>query len=287
VTFVESDIPLPIPIASHEFHREFWSVHGLRHFIGTKLVEDDTSVALFGVFRSEALGAFPDALVLEASRVMGHLAEAFQTYRRFVRLASAAELGRFVVDRSPRASIILDESRRIIHANEIAQALLAQGTLFVPSDGTLACAVPEAEAAFARALADLELGRVQSERGKSRSACSLIDLSRRRIPVCVWAVRPGATLGVFGQGTRALVMLPAPANGRPVDPVVLEAAFDLTPAEGRVLVELLAAQQPKWVAAKLNLSVSTVRNHLKSIFNKTGHRSQKALLQAAAEVMSL
>lgn len=53
----------------------------------------------------------------------------------------------------------------------------------------------------------------------------------------------------------------------------------LSPAEQRVLGSLLAGETVRQTASKLNLSVNTVRWHLKSIFRKTGCSRQLELVR--------
>ena len=53
----------------------------------------------------------------------------------------------------------------------------------------------------------------------------------------------------------------------------------LTEREREVLSLLLAHRRPRSIARDLDISPHTVRNHLKSIFNKVGVRSQEELLE--------
>jgi PAS domain S-box-containing protein len=63
-----------------------------------------------------------------------------------------------------------------------------------------------------------------------------------------------------------------------VAPEVLGKLFGLTPAEARVVVELVKGKRPQEVATDLNVTVNTVRNQLKQIFSKTNTGRQSELV---------
>ena len=56
--------------------------------------------------------------------------------------------------------------------------------------------------------------------------------------------------------------------------------WDLTPREGDVLVFLIAGKSNREIAAELDLSISTVKAHLSSLYGKLGvsSRTQAALI---------
>jgi len=63
-----------------------------------------------------------------------------------------------------------------------------------------------------------------------------------------------------------------------VPPGVLAKLFGLTPAEARVVVELVKGKRPQEVADDLSVSLNTVRNQLKQIFSKTETGRQSELI---------
>lgn len=65
---------------------------------------------------------------------------------------------------------------------------------------------------------------------------------------------------------------------RSVPPEVLAKLFGLTPAEARVVVELVTGKRPQEVADELGVSLNTVRNQLKQIFSKTNTGRQSELI---------
>lgn len=59
----------------------------------------------------------------------------------------------------------------------------------------------------------------------------------------------------------------------------LAESFGLSRAEGRVLEQLIEAQTPSAAAARLNLSIYTVKSHMRKIFQKTHTARQSDLLR--------
>ncbi|MEM7077709.1 MAG: alpha/beta fold hydrolase [Pseudomonadota bacterium] len=60
--------------------------------------------------------------------------------------------------------------------------------------------------------------------------------------------------------------------------LALQSSFGLTTAESNICMHLAHGEQIKEVAAALGVSVNTVRNHLQSVFDKTGINRQSDLL---------
>lgn len=58
---------------------------------------------------------------------------------------------------------------------------------------------------------------------------------------------------------------------------VLNKIYDLTPAESRVVSQLLENPDVELASEKLHISVSTIRTHLKHIYRKTETNNQSAL----------
>src|SRR5262245_11925974 len=59
---------------------------------------------------------------------------------------------------------------------------------------------------------------------------------------------------------------------------LLQRHFDLTPAEARLALHLVAGETLRSAEVKLSISYETARTHLKNIFNKTGTSRQAELV---------
>ena len=61
-------------------------------------------------------------------------------------------------------------------------------------------------------------------------------------------------------------------------------AFDLTPAEARLVSLLATGLSVDAAAERLNIARETARNHLKSAFSKTGTHRQAELIGLIAQL---
>lgn len=67
----------------------------------------------------------------------------------------------------------------------------------------------------------------------------------------------------------------------------LRAWFDLSPTEAAVALEVAQGHDPDQIAAGRELSVLTVRTHLRAIFEKTGARKQRDLVALLLRLAAL
>jgi len=71
---------------------------------------------------------------------------------------------------------------------------------------------------------------------------------------------------------RPLAVIMEPTNPAALAPLII-AAYGLTPRESQVTQRLLTGLPRKFIATELHLSLHTVGDHVKSIFDKTGSSS--------------
>lgn len=77
---------------------------------------------------------------------------------------------------------------------------------------------------------------------------------------------------------RVAIFIREPDAAIGIDPLVLTDAFRLTPRESDVAVLIAHGHTVEAIADRLKIGVGTARNHLKRVFEKTGIRTQPALV---------
>ena len=65
----------------------------------------------------------------------------------------------------------------------------------------------------------------------------------------------------------------------------LKCRFDLTPAEARIVLRLVAGNSLRCAANALGITYETVRTHLKAVFQKTGTCRQAELVIVVIRAM--
>lgn len=66
----------------------------------------------------------------------------------------------------------------------------------------------------------------------------------------------------------------------------LKSRFDLTPAEARIVLRLVAGDSLQSAAKALGVTYGTVRTHLKAVFQKTGTCRQAELVIVVIRAMN-
>ena len=80
----------------------------------------------------------------------------------------------------------------------------------------------------------------------------------------------------MGQGN-CLMFIAQRGEQQPVAMEIVRTMFDLTVAEAKVAILIAHGDSPQAIADTLDVSVNTIRSHLKSAFGKTSTTSQTAL----------
>ncbi len=88
--------------------------------------------------------------------------------------------------------------------------------------------------------------------------------------------------GVGGRYARAVLIVSDGSLPDTIDQNLLRQAFDISPAESRLAAMLLEGGTARDVAQRMGLSYQTVRNQLKSLFEKTGTARQSELVKLLA-----
>ncbi|HZV52768.1 MAG TPA: helix-turn-helix transcriptional regulator [Candidatus Dormibacteraeota bacterium] len=116
----------------------------------------------------------------------------------------------------------------------------------------------------------------------ARLDAGLTARARLRTRDGCWAVAYAAHLhGAFDAAGTAVVI--EPARSEEVRPLFL-AAHGLTRREREVTEQVLAGRSGPQIAAALHLSLHTVQDHLKAVFDKTGVRSRRELMARVGAV---
>jgi len=120
----------------------------------------------------------------------------------------------------------------------------------------------------------------QDESGTERTFAGVMTIDRgddvRPLSIMVAPVQLGEA--AEGESRVAAIFIRDLEVRQSVPPEVLAKLFGLTPAEARVVVELVKGKRPQEVADDLSVSLNTVRNQLKQIFSKTNTGRQSELI---------
>ncbi len=271
-------------VAKDRFYQEFLIPYGGRYVSGSKIVQDDSVNVILGVHRGLGTPKLNATELAICKRLGRHLADALVLHRAHVHQQNRNRLGSKLIARLRAPLVLLDEQRRLQHANSAAQALLAGSGAVVQRGGRLYCQHSQDDSALAIALRQLlesnpaaDSVRVDKVFLRARS-----NSDARTLGLYLYALRPDATLRAFGDQALAMLLLHVPGQRLALDPFVVAAAFDLTPREARVAVAMAQGASVEQIAQRHTVSINTVRTQLGIILGKTGTTRQGELVSLLA-----
>lgn len=281
------DIATETELQRSAIFNDLLNPHGIGRLCAVTLADGGELAALqpvLSLYRSADAPSFSD----EAARLLKDCAPHLQRAMRLrVRLWKGDERGEAawsarMIERLPMGVVLLDGRARIVAMNRIGQAIVdardglrsQHGGLLADrraDAGRLAGALDAAvagkgQAAFGQA-ADL---RVWRPSGRAPYMLTVLPLSDE--------AADGAGNGLGVATIRAAVHIVDPSTGAVGLEARLGSLFRLTPAEVRLVVDLLHDLTPAQSGDRRGVAVSTVRSQLRSVFAKTGTTRQSELM---------
>jgi DNA-binding CsgD family transcriptional regulator len=192
-------------------------------------------------------------------------------------------LARAILDKLDRGVVLLDIEGRVVDSNAIARRVLESGNGIMVRNDRLSFADGAIDGRFDRLLKSR--GKTDSKTGgKTNGKLRVIAATVRRpgAASCRILVTPVTTPDGETQVTAFLALIYAPAEQRDITAEVLLEIYGLTRAQADVARQLYAGLSVEETAGRLQLSLNTVRTHLKQIFSKCEVQSQAELLHTLA-----
>jgi DNA-binding CsgD family transcriptional regulator len=213
-----------------------------------------------------------DAAALQA--ILPALSTGLQLHQRLRHVEGRSDALTNVLDRLDDGVILADETGRPKFLNARAVRIVAEADGLDIGTSLLAAAAPVATArlrgAIAAAAAD---GAIATQQIRLIRPSQRTPLLLTILPV--W--RLGAL--VPGAGTpRVAIFIREMDAPIAIDAAALRDTFNLTPRECDVAIRLVTSLDLDRTAAELGIGRGTVRSHLMQIYEKTGARSQAALV---------
>jgi DNA-binding CsgD family transcriptional regulator len=250
------------------FYTSFLRPNGLGWVVGTTIRSPAADTVVLTLEKAHAKGPVPREVANRLDCLRPHLARA---------AVLAARIG-------------LEKARATVEGLGLVgvpAAILGRGARVLAANDALVSCAPEIRIAagnrieFANAGAQALFGRsIEIRPGTLDGAgCSIpvpLGMSQRPLVAHVLPMR-GAGRDLFS-GAEFLLYV-TPVNLDPgQSPEILQALFDLTPAEARVSALLAEGLSVRAIAGRLSIQTNSVRAQLKSAFAKTGTSRQAELV---------
>lgn len=135
-------------VANDPFYQEFLIPHGGRYASGTKLLQEGPVSVILGIHRGYGSPKLNAPEIAQCQRLARHMTAALQQHRIHISRTQVHSLGAEILNRIAMPIALLDDQRRIIHANEAAGKCFADSSALAVSDGRLYCRTRESDNAF-------------------------------------------------------------------------------------------------------------------------------------------
>lgn len=269
------------------YYNEFLRLVDIEQSVALCAYRDSRSIVTTTVCRSAKLPPYSDESLALMRRVAPHLVNSHAIRRRLGLLEHQLHSMEQALHALPTAMLLLDKERRVRRMNAAADALFEAGWLMRGKHGLAAkgCDARVWERVIGEAC------RGHSAEGGTRRASGKIllrDVTGQPMLVVAMHPLPAASPLVSRDGEAAVLFVQSVvAKGSRSLRAALMELFDLTLAEAALAVALLARQDLEEAASACGIVIGTARTRLKSIFGKTGERSQVGLVRLLSVMVSV
>lgn len=187
--------------------------------------------------------------------------------RRRVADTDMAAALRALIDQMDVGVVFIDRDSRILYGNARAWDLVAGDAFLTIRRGRLYLGADPARRAVASGPCA----------GSGNARLHSWEISRPDVRARRCATMSG--LGLRRAGDPVAVLIYGFDTGRRVDPALLRELYGLTPAEAQAAAGVFDGHTPLEIAERLQVSINTIRSHVKRVFQKCEVRSQVQLVR--------
>jgi DNA-binding CsgD family transcriptional regulator len=253
---------------------------GVRHGVGLNLTPPGVGMGSLSLFRDATAGPFSDADLLSAEQLAPHIVRATRLMHRLSELRAKSPqclacealesfaVPVFVTTASGRVEFVNQAGRNFAAADHGVRIIRGQLEATEPRENTLLAQLIH-QAALAR----------KNRYSDAGGSISLTTRGSAPMSLLVVPLGPGRSRADWPSGELALVVASRPLRPGALAQATLRGQFGLTVAETRVALLLAEGAEPKDVADRLGVAVTTARTHLQHLFDKTSTKRQAELVR--------
>ena len=259
-------------VEASDFYTDLLRPHGIGWCVGTTIRAPSGDTLVFSIEKAHERGPVPRETADTLNLLRPHLARAALLSGRLER--AKATVATLEMIGLPAAA--LNQTGRVIDAN--ASLFSYAPRLRISANDILKFANQQAQNLLTEAL---------SSRARHRVGKSIPIAGTKNDPPFVAHLLPlcGGGFDLFTGAMSVLYITPVMPNSGP-GPELLQALFDLTPAESRIANMIAEGKSVEQIAGATGTSHNTIRTHLKSVFLKTGVQRQTELVRLLCGTIS-
>lgn len=271
----ELDVLSREEIDASDFYTDLLRPSGLGWCVGTTIRAPTGDMLVFSIEKAHEKGPVPRHVAENLDSLRPHLARAALLSARLGLERARATVATLEMIGLP--AVALTGTGRVVSAN--AGFLTSSPSLRIGANDQVQFANPRANMLLMQALAST----VNSTPGMGRSIPVASTLTEPPFVAHILPLRGGG-LDVFAGAISVLYITRYEIATSPT-PELLQALFDLTPAEARVARLIVEGQTVNAIAFTTHTSVNTIRTQLKAVFLKAGVQRQTELVSMLGVMM--
>ena len=260
-------------LAKTEFFNDFLNPYGLLHECAAVLDLSDSSVHALTLLRTRQQEEFSANDLSLLRRFVPHIKRAARLHRRFTDLKASSGTDQLLMEQVNFGVILLRQDGSVVIANKAAERLCNGDGLRLSRRGLRAThSAQDAEL-------QLLLQRISRPSLSSEAPPAVVVRRKSGDPLLISA----GTLarGFYSAQQPTIVFIQDPARRTPPPAELFAKLYGLTPAEIRLSSLLIQGHSISEAAETLGISRNTTKTQAKSIYAKTGVRSQAQLVARA------
>jgi DNA-binding CsgD family transcriptional regulator len=257
-----------------EFYNDFADHHGIQYCMEGRVTDQAQGADIFlTVVRSHNAASFDEDEVNLLQLLIPHIRGALVTAGRLKASGLQRDSAISAFDTMSQGVLLLDSERSILHANPRAEKILEAADGLTTLHGRLHAMHATNDAALRQAFVAC---------GRKGGATLAIERPSGRAPLVVTLQPLGANTDALlapseRRATTLVFVVGAEAAAPPAVKRVLQSAYGLTDAEASVAEVIARGSGTKEAALELNIAPSTLRWHLRRVFEKTRTERQAEL----------
>jgi DNA-binding CsgD family transcriptional regulator len=255
-----------------EMYKQVLNPGGIEYSMGFTLPIDRDITVILSVMRGPQLAPFTGDECADFGRFAPHVTRAISMHGAFRRTREELATVKALLDGVPLGMMVVDDDELKV-ANRAARAMLSEGDAMRLQNGRLS-------GANRRTDADLQAAVDEALNGGDQPVGVALAIDHAEpVRAVVRRLHPAAA-GMVGATSNAVALyVTDPRKPIETQEEILQRLFGLTPREAAVLRILAEGEDLQTIAARLGISIETVRSHVKHIMDTTGASRQAELVR--------
>jgi DNA-binding CsgD family transcriptional regulator/PAS domain-containing protein len=260
-----------------EYYNEYLRPQDKVNAFGLYLQREGSKSLVLAVQRGKRAGVFGEKESAMMKILAPHVSRAVQVHRKVHTVTAEKEQAQGALDQMRMGVILTNRFGTPLYLNRAAELMMTQEVGLGIFHNKLAAHSPSETAQLLKMIFDASLAVNAAAIGADMRITML-----NRVDFLHCVVTPISPEMAFllnaSIGADCVAVFLSKSEGLKLSPRRLVTLYKITPAEARLVAKLAALRTVEEAADDLGISMATARTQLKSVFGKTGARSQSELL---------